>query len=1233
MTPTGRAIPGLLVRIALFSFSLLAVLVILAPSAHASELRGWWVDAWGPGFRSQAEVETLLGKVGDPNSRGRIRDANCNAVFVQVRRRADVCYPSAMGEPYFSGLSPSNFNALQAIINAAHDTTGGKQRVEVHAWIVTFSTSSGASIAPLYYQKSNQSDPANYWITQDQNGTEPDDKPLDPGHPGVLAYITDVCMDLVENYDIDGIHFDYIRFTGENQGYNPTSVARYNERYGLTGNPSTTDEQFKQWRRDQVTNLVRQVYARTIAAKPQVKVSAAVVTWAPGPTASTRSAFTATRPYTKVYSDWDAWMQEGIMDLIVPMAYFNQNTYPNEYQRWMNFTKDRKAARHAAIGPGVYLNSISNAILQLQKTREVTPSGASGEGFVGYSYRVPYSGGTWPEFSPSLVAQVTPAPAEIPQMPWKTSPTRGHLMGVVTSLTSGLAVDGAMVSVTGPTNRTQRTDGTGFYAFIDLPAGNYTLQVSHPGFPSHGSSAAIVVGQMTERNIQLGAIDPPAISNVQISNITYDSATITWTTNSLSDTQVEFGPTAQYGSFSPLDSAPVLNHSVTLSGLNPGTTYNFRALSANGAGSAVSNNFAFTTAPFTGEIIVDNLDPGFSIIAGPWTVASLASTSKYGPDYIYVTGVTNTNEAGATRRARWTPNVPVSGLYDVFIWYASGANRTNNAFWKINHLGGFTDLRVNQKVGGNGWSLLSANVPFQQGTSGYIDLANNSGDTSIVQGDAVRLVFKSLIDQEAPSIPGGLSALSNTPTSIQLNWSPSTDNMGVAGYRVFRNQEQVGASSDTTFTDNAGLLPNTAYDYRVSALDTANNESAPSNLVTRVTLAMHPADVVVPGRSTGTWFSSNGFPFSNPLGWGAGTVAKFRLAWNQNPEYVWGSGSETDWPFSNIIRGASSAGSWYLHLRSFNSENEAGASHTFGPFNYDPSAPVVDFVNDEGTTLSTDTLNATWQATDPHSGVVKYEYSVGTSPGAVNVLGWTDSDGESAVHITGLSLAVGQKYYINVRAENAAGLVSAVASSAGVTVVQATGSIPEARALADGAQVAIAAKPISAAFDGFFYILEPSRAAGIRVVSPQSVTVGQTAQVAGVMATVDGLERAVQASSVSVTGAFAGDLSLFFTHRQLGGQAANGFTPGVTGAVGLNNVGLLARSFGTVTAVLADGFVFNDGSNLVSGYPGAGVLVWTGSAPTVAVGDWVKVTGIISLVKSGQDNHPRLLAVSVEKLL
>ena len=129
-------------------FGVLLLLLFLAfmptRQVSAAEWRAFWVDTWGnPGILNQGEVDTLLGVPGNANSLGRIREVNCNAVFIEVRRNCDACYPSSMGEPYMSGLSPANFNALQACINAAHDTTGGKKRIEVHCWIVTFRTSGG----------------------------------------------------------------------------------------------------------------------------------------------------------------------------------------------------------------------------------------------------------------------------------------------------------------------------------------------------------------------------------------------------------------------------------------------------------------------------------------------------------------------------------------------------------------------------------------------------------------------------------------------------------------------------------------------------------------------------------------------------------------------------------------------------------------------------------------------------------------------------------------------------------------------------------------------------------------------------------------------------------------------------------------------------------------------------------------------------------------------------------
>ncbi len=76
----------------------------LAYSPGDPEFRGFWIDTWGAGILSQSQVDTLLGVPGT-STKGQIRDANCNAIIIEVRRNCDACYPSSMGEPYCRALA------------------------------------------------------------------------------------------------------------------------------------------------------------------------------------------------------------------------------------------------------------------------------------------------------------------------------------------------------------------------------------------------------------------------------------------------------------------------------------------------------------------------------------------------------------------------------------------------------------------------------------------------------------------------------------------------------------------------------------------------------------------------------------------------------------------------------------------------------------------------------------------------------------------------------------------------------------------------------------------------------------------------------------------------------------------------------------------------------------------------------------------------------------------------
>jgi len=574
------------------------------------EFRAFWVDAWHDGALNQGGVDKMLGVPGT-SSTGDIRDANCNAIVLQVRRNADALYPSHMGEPYMSGISPANFNGLQAVINAAHDTTGGKKRIEVHCWIVTFRTS-GGTVYALHDDPPTGSLTTldNYWPSRDSSGAEVSDKAFDPGHPLCEEYLVNVAMDLVNNFDIDGIHYDYVRFTANNQGYNPTSVARYNARYGLTGQPANVagthgagdpSDQWDQWRRDQVSAVVRKVYAKIQSVKPWVKQSGSFVTWNPSPTSSTRSAFQGTRPYYDVYCDWDSWLQEGIVDAAVPMTYYDlTGPYPNDWTRWMNWEKDRHGTRHMYIGPGLYMNSLSSSITELQQTRTASPAGNYADGFCGYSYWLPYVGGNWTDFAPTFITQVATSPVVIPVMPWKLTPTKGHISGTVTVAVTGAWADGATVTISGPENRSMVCDGTGFYAFIDLTPGAYTVTASKPRCISNQKPVTVAIGSVTGNMYvtDLAIQAPPTIINVRVTDIGSNSATIAWTTDQASSSQVEYSLDTSYGLRTPLNSTLVTSHSVTLSGLNANTLYHYRAVSANSVGSTASADYTFITGSF-----------------------------------------------------------------------------------------------------------------------------------------------------------------------------------------------------------------------------------------------------------------------------------------------------------------------------------------------------------------------------------------------------------------------------------------------------------------------------------------------------------------------------------------------------------------------------------------------------------------------------------------------------------
>jgi len=129
---------------------------------------------------------------------------------------------------------------------------------------------------------------------------------------------------------------------------------------------------------------------------------------------------------------------------------------------------------------------------------------------------------------------------------------------------------------------------------------------------------------------------PPSISSVSASSITSNSATVTWTTNEASDSQVEYGLTTSYGSQTALNTAMVTSHSQSLSGLSSSTTYHYRVKSRDAAGNlATSGDYTFTTTS------QDTVSPTVSITSptSGSTVSGSIAVSAAASDNVAVAGV------------------------------------------------------------------------------------------------------------------------------------------------------------------------------------------------------------------------------------------------------------------------------------------------------------------------------------------------------------------------------------------------------------------------------------------------------------------------------------------------------------------------------------------------------------------------------------------------------------------
>ena len=352
---------------------LFSIIEFLFPNQINEEFRGTWVITWDHIDKNKNAVQNInhLQQIIDNH-----KSANMNAIIFQVRQSGTAYYNSSY-EPwgYYAGYNDPGYDPLAKAIELAHE-----KGIEVHAWFNVFQTSSTHPGSPAYEHPE--------WICRDQNGVPMSSyRALSPGLPAVREYTIKVAMEIVNNYDIDGLHLDYVRWNEHTNNIRKSTVIE-SEISSLDGiisdeklNQLTQNRSgrylydylhpysegipngyssWEQWWRSSVTEFVSALHDSIQSVKPHVRLSAAVLG---------KYNWSGWQGYGTVFQDGALWFNEGYLDHIMPMHY--HWTTANGFmgmlsddcpECWLTFIQDGiESGRSFTVGPGSYILEDNNS--------------------------------------------------------------------------------------------------------------------------------------------------------------------------------------------------------------------------------------------------------------------------------------------------------------------------------------------------------------------------------------------------------------------------------------------------------------------------------------------------------------------------------------------------------------------------------------------------------------------------------------------------------------------------------------------------------------------------------------------------------------------------------------------------------------------------------------------------------------------------------------------------------
>lgn len=279
------------------------------PPPITHEMRGLWVATvanidWPSrntlsADQQRAELVDIL---------DRAKAAGFNAIFLQVRSNSDALYDSTL-EPWAVQLTGTQgkepgYDPLAFAVAEAH-----ARGLELHAWINPYragSAADSASLAPNHV----------FHTHRDLVRVYGSSLWLDPGEPGVQDWVIGVVKDIVQRYDVDGVHADdYFYPYQQRDASGATIDFPDSASYANSGSTLPRDD----WRRANVNQFIQRLYREVHALKPSIDVGMSPFgIWRPG----NPPGVAGLDAYATLYADSRKWLQEGWVDYLAPQLYW-----------------------------------------------------------------------------------------------------------------------------------------------------------------------------------------------------------------------------------------------------------------------------------------------------------------------------------------------------------------------------------------------------------------------------------------------------------------------------------------------------------------------------------------------------------------------------------------------------------------------------------------------------------------------------------------------------------------------------------------------------------------------------------------------------------------------------------------------------------------------------------------------------------------------------------------------